>query len=592
MAQQIVGRAPNILDYFQMRALARRTPTTPERDLEGENRLKIELVKAIADLEKTKSDMKKATLTGMTDMLSKFATAQASMLSALADEAKAKAMTADAKAALIKTVTGEFERINGVIAAGQPEASFMENIASPDKGIASVQTAFTSAVSNPGSEYAPLIADLKPREGSPEVVGRGFDDLVDTLDKAFVTGPEGMVAKVNAQLRGSTPSMMAVNANGAMRQVAAGIAAALQAMPDVSDDQKNLLFNELVTRAAASVEGDAIEAAGNRDIFTEYAATQRDAIDGMNARRQEVFKKLGVQIDPAMKKLVMDNFAAITGVITANDPIAQLQVARDRLAAQGIMPPDETATEEAKQQYKERLTQEFSATVPMEGFAQRVATLPVSPEIDKQIDYLKGLLNKVGEVPQDALTVATAQLRASMGDEQFDAWRRTVRAGTDEDAAVAAARNPQMLREFRGIVQAVPTAPQAPAALRALTAGKAMDVGAQQRAAAREELRTYEAQQQATPEPKPLQQRPPPGVQPPIAPFDLPEAVLPEDAAAAATMTGAPAATPAPGVAMAPAPTRFETAAEQIVGQRALLFGGGSLMAKQARGAMGPSRTG
>lgn len=592
MAQQIPGRAPNILDLFQMRALARRTPTTPERDLEGENRLKIELVKAIADLEKTKSDMKKATLTGMTDMLSKFATAQASMLGALADEAKAKAMTADAKAAILKTITGEFENINGQIAAGQPEESFIEAIKNPERGIASIQTAFTSAVSNPDNVKAQLIADLTPRVGSPERVGAGFDALVDMLDQEFVTGSGGMVARINERVRDSSkPNMLVPNANAAMQQVAAGIAAAVRDMPNVTEDQKGLLFNALVTRAASSIEKSTIDAAGDVNVYTNYAATQSDALAGMNARRKEVFQKLGVQIDPKLKQSIMDKFDALTGIITTNDPIAQLQVARDRLAQKGVAPPDEFASAAAKKAYNDQLTQEYSATVPMEGFAQRVATLPVSPEIDKQIGYLKGLLGKVGEVPQDALTAATAQLRQSMGAEQFDAWRQMVRAETDEDAAVAAARNPGMLREFRGIVKEMPTAPQAPAALRRLVAGAARDTAMEQRAAERADIRAYEAAQQAPPAPATLA---PPYAAPgagPTSPEDfLPEA--PDMGQAAAPTPGVPPAIPPGGAAMAPPPTRFEAALAQRTAGQAQLFGGGGLMAQQVRGAMGPRTVG
>jgi hypothetical protein len=592
MAQQIPGRAPNILDLFQMRALARRTPTTPERDLEGENRLKIELVKAITELEKTESEMKKATLTGMTDMLSKFATAQASMLSALADEAKAKAMTADAKAALLKTITGEFENINGQIAAGQPEESFIEAIKNPEKGIASIQTAFTSAVSNPDDKRAALIADLTPRVGSPERVGAGFDALVDMLDQEFVTGAGGMVTRINERVRdSSTPNMLVPNANAAMQQVAAGIAAAVRDMPNVTEDHKNLLFNALVTRAASSIEKSTIAAAGNVNVYTDYAATQSDALAGMNARRKEVFQNLGVRIDPALKKLFVDKFDAITGIITTNDPIAQLQVARDRLAARGIKPPDEYADETAKKAYNDQLTQEYSATIPMEGFAQRVATLPVSPEIAKQREYLKGLLGKVGEVPQDALTAATAQLRQSMGAEQFDAWRQMVRAETDEDAAVAAARNPGMLREFRGIVKEMPESPQAPAALRRLVAGAARDTAMEHRAAERADIRTDEAAQQAPPAPATL--APPyaaPGASP-ISPEDLLPAA-PGMGQAAAPTPGVPPATPQGGMAMAPPPTRFEAAAEQLGISRAQLFGPGGVFPGMVRGDRSTGRTG
>jgi len=587
MAQQIAGRAPNILDYFQMRALARRTPRTIERDIEGENRLKIELVKAIADLEKTKADIQKATLTGMTDMYTKFATAQASMLGALADEVKGQAMTADAKAAIVKTITGEFEQINGMIAAGQPEASFMQNIASPDKGIAAIQTAFTSAVANPNNERAALIAELKPQEGSPARVGRGFDDLVNTLDKEFVTGSTGMVSKVNEQLRTSTPSMMATNANGAMRQVATGIAAALQAMPDVPDDQKNLLYNELVARAASSIEGNAIAASRNRNIFTEYAATQKDALDGMNARRQEVFKRLSVGIDPTLKKSIMDKFDAITGVITANDPIAQLQVARTRLAEKGISQPDAMATEAQKKQYESLLAQEYSATTPMEGFAQRIATLPVSPEIDKQIAYLKTLLGGVGVEQKDALTIATAQLRENMGNEQFDAWRRMVNAASDEDAAVAAAQDPGKFAQFRVVAKAVPQAPQAPEAFRSLVVNTAMNANAQQREAAREALRVYDAQQKAKPEPTPRMKDQLPEVTPPMKPLEVPG--LTDAEASPFAAPPAQAVAPAPtGQAMAmPQPTPFGAAVAQVAAPRAQLFGTGGLMSRKAQEAMG-----
>jgi hypothetical protein len=54
------GRAYNVADYFQIRRTARNTPVQAARDIEGEMRLKIELSKSIADLEKTKAEIKKA----------------------------------------------------------------------------------------------------------------------------------------------------------------------------------------------------------------------------------------------------------------------------------------------------------------------------------------------------------------------------------------------------------------------------------------------------------------------------------------------------------------------------------------------------
>lgn len=584
MAQQIMGRAPNIFDYFQMRALARRTPKTIERDIEGENRLRIELVKAIADLEKTKADIRKATVSGMTDMYTKFATAQASMLAALADEAKASAMTADAKAALIKTVSGEFEQLNGVMAAGAPEASFMEKVADPATGIASAQTAFTSAVSNPDNQMAGLIKDLTPAVGSPERVGASFDGLVNALDQQFVTGPSGMVSRVNEQLRGSSPTMLAPNANGALRQVVSGIGAAVNSM-NIPEDQKRAVYDELVLRAATRIESDAVAASGNQNIFTEYAATQSEALQRIERNREQAFKRLGAGIDPKMKSLFVSNFMDITGAITKNDPIAQLQVARSRLAEQGITPPDAMASEEAKMRYNDQLKKAVSETIPMEGFAQRMATLPVSPEIDKQIAYLKTLLGTVGQVTPDALTAATAKLRQSMGNEQFDAWRQLVGAGTDEDAAVLAAQNPGKLQAFRGISAQEPMAVKAPVQFRAAVAGTAADEAAALREAGRKSAEAYTTEQKAAQEPKP---------QPSMAMGEQGQQKAPEAPTAAAETAGAPE------VAMGSVPStepavvapvtqkqRFSQAVEQAGTERAQLFGTSGLMSRQARIAMG-----
>ena len=626
MAQQIAGRAPNVLDFFQMRALARRTPRVVERDIEGENRLKIELVQAIADLEKTKADIKKGVISGMTDMATKFAQTQASMLSALASEAQAQASTRGAMADVLKLNNKLFADARGVLASGTPEEDFMKRVMDPAGGITPVQTAMTSALTNPDNELAGLIAELTPAEGSPALVGAGFDGLVNALDEAFVTGPNGMVGKLAPIFRQSANQQLAVpNAIGAMQQVDAAISGAL-ANADMPDAAKQQVRAELRLRAAQRIQNDVVQATGSPDLFSKFSETQSEALQGMRRDTEDQLRRMGVGINAKTKQRLLNNLEEITGMLVSNDPFAQTQVAADRLSKKGVTPPPplapgaDAATQAAhdaqKKEYEAQLRNEVAATIPMEGFAQRLANLPVAPEIDKQIDYLKGLLGQVGVVPQDALVAATGKLRQSMGDAQFDAWRRMVGAGTDEDAAIAAAKDPTKLSVFRrvaGTEQRILTNPEQ---YRKVVSTEAANEAGAARQAARQSATAYAAEGQAVPQPQlPSEPAPSPGrVVPrtqeeqaareasmplpeagslgapaPMVPQkfdvsqwsqsiteDLNDGVSPADAAAARKAQG-PMGMAAPG-------QQFQTALATTTGQRSQLFGAGGLMAKRARG--------
>lgn len=506
------GRAYNVADYFQIRRTARNTPVQAARDIEGEMRLKIELAKSIADLEKTKADIKKGVITGMTDMATKFASAQASMMSALAAEVDAQAKTTAAKADIMELHNKIFANARGAIAAATPEEDFLKKVADPAGPIASTQTSMTSALSNPSAETAQLISDLVPAAGSPSLTGPGFNDLVDMLDQQYVTGPGGMVPALSGMVRTSNQQMLVPNAFGAMAQIDKGLAAALQSAnlpPNVAQQ----VYAELRLRAADKLQSNVIQAADNPNIYTDFAQAQSQAKDEMRADTEAGLKKLGVGINAKTKKDLLGNLDTITGMLTAVDPFAQTQVAKDRLTAKGYKEPAPLSAENAanpnvkaawdkqKAEYDTVLRQEVATTIPMEGFAQRLATLPVAPEIDKQIGYLKGLLGDVGKVRPDQLIAATYALRQSMGDDQFNAWSRLTNSGTDEQAAIAAANDPTKLAVFRRVAGTEARILTNPEQYRKVVATEAANEAGAAKQAAKESAQSYGDEGQAVKEP-------------------------------------------------------------------------------------------
>jgi hypothetical protein len=512
------GRAPNILDYLQMRRTARNTPVQEARDIEGEMRLKIQLAQSIADLEKTKAEIKKGVITGMTDMATKFASAQASMMSALAAEVDAQAKTTAAKADIMELNNKVFANARGAIAAATPEEDFMKQVADPASGIASTQTSMTSALSNPSTETAQLIQDLST--SSTQV---GFDGLVNMLDEQYVTGPNGMVPKLSSMIRtGSNQQALVPNAYGAMAQIDKGIAAALQSsnLPEAMAQQ---VYTELRLRAASQLQGDVVKAANNPGIFTDFAQSQSQAKDEMRADTEAQIKKLGVGINAKTKKDLLGNLDTITGMLTAVDPFAQTQVAKDRLTAKGYTEPVPLTQENAadpnvkaawdlqKKSYDDALRQEVATTIPLEGFAQRLATLPVAPEIDEQIKYLKGLMGNVGKTRPDQLIAATYALRKSMGDDQFNAWSRLTGANTDEEAAIEAAKDPTKLAVFRRVAGTEAAILTNPEQYRGLVRREAADEASAAKQAAKASAKSYgeegEAVQEAPSEEAPRDDR-------------------------------------------------------------------------------------
>ena len=501
------GRAYNVADYFQIRRTARNTPVQAARDIEGEMRLKIELSKSIADLEKTKAEIKKGVITGMTDMATKFASAQASMMSALAAEVDAQAKTTAAKADIMELNNKVFANARGAIAAATPEEDFMTKVADPAGPIASMQTSMTSALSNPSAETAQLISDLST--SSTQV---GFDNLVNMLDQQYVTGASGMVPALSGMVRTSNQQMLVPNAFGAMAQIDKGIAAALQSA-NLPPEVAQRAYAELRGRAAERLQSNVIQAAGNPNIYTDFAQAQSQAKDEMRADTEAQIKKLGVGINPTLKKNLTGNLDTITGMLTAVDPFAQTQVAKDRLTAKGYKEPAPLSAENAanpnvqkawdlqKKEYDTALRQEVAATIPMEGFAQRLATLPVAPEIDKQIDYLKGLLGDVGKVRPDQLVAATYALRKSMGDDQFNAWSRLTNSGTDEQAAIAAANDPTKLAVFRRVAGTEARILTNPEQYRKVVATEAANEAGAAKQAAKESAKSYGAEGEAVKEP-------------------------------------------------------------------------------------------
>ena len=632
MAQQMMGRMPTVFDLPAMVSLARRTPKVVERDLESENRLKLAIIQSIADLEKTKADIKKGVISGMTDMATKFAATQADMLSALAAEADAQAKTAAAKADIWEYTNKVYANARGAIAAGTPEEDFMKGFADPATGLAANQSAMTSALSDPNSETAKLYAELAPAAGSPSMVGPGFNAFVDALDQQFVSGSGGMVSKAQTLLRGSNQQALVPNSYGAMRQIDTAIASALQsAKGKVPDEVLQQAFAELRTRAAGHLQNAVIQAAGDANIYTNFAQTQSQAKEEMLRQANEQVGKLGVGINAKTKKTLLDNNQKIIGLITVDDPFAQTQVAKDRLAAKGYAEPAPLSAENAanpavkaawdkqKKAYDDALRQEVAATIPMEGFAKRLADLPVSPEIDEQIKYLKSQLDAVGKVPKDRFTAATAALRAKMGDAQFDAWRKLTGSVTDEDAAMAAAKDPTKLAVFRRVAGTEQNILTNPEQYRKVIATETANEAGAARQAAKESAAAYAAEGEAVVQPQlPSEPAPSRGRIVPRTPEEQAarEASLPEfpsakpidiapvqaiptkfdtrgweqginDAIGATPTQPAPGTTPTQPIPQAAMPSPLQQALATTTGARSQLFGPQGFLAQRARGITG-----
>ena len=624
------GRAPNMADYFQMWRTARNTPIQQPRDLEGENRLRLAIIQSIADLEKTKADIKKGVISGMTDMATKFAATQADMLSALAAEADAQAKTAAAKADIWEYTNKVYANARGAIAAGTPEEDFMKGFADPATGLAANQSAMSSSLSDPNSETAQLYAELAPAAGSPSMVGPGFDAFVDALDQQFVSGPGGMVSKAQTLLRGSNQQALVPNSYGAMRQIDTAIASALQsAKGKVPDEVLQQVYAELRTRAAGQLQNAVVQAAGDANIYTNFAQTQSQAKEEMLRQANEQVGKLGVGINAKTKKALLDNNQKIIGLITVDDPFAQTQVAKDRLAAKGYTEPKplpagadpdvQKAWDLQKKAYDDALRQEVAATIPMEGFAKRLADLPVSPEIDEQIKYLKSQLGAIGKVTPDRLSAATYALRQTMGDEQFTAWSRLVGAATDEAAAIAAAQDPTKLAVFRRVAGTEKNALTNPEQYRKVVATEAANEAGAAKQAAKESAAAYAAEGEAVVQPQ-LPSEPAPSrgsvvprtpeeqaardastpAFPTAKPIDIaPVQAIPtkfdvskwsqgiDEAIGAAPTQPAPGTTPTQPIPQVAMPSPLQQALTTTTGARSQLFGPQGFLAQRARGITG-----
>jgi len=624
------GRAPNMADYFQMWRTARDTPIQQARDIEGEMRMRLAIVQSLTDLEKTKAELQRGVISGMTDMATKFAATQADLMSALADEAKAQGMTASAKANILELNNKVYANARGAIAAGTPEEDFMKGFADPATGLAANQTAMSSALSDPNSETAKMYAELAPAAGSPSMVGPGFDAFVDALDQQFVSGPGGMVSKAQTLLRGSNQQALVPNSYGAMRQIDTALASALQsAKGKVPDEVLQQAYAELRTRAAGQLQNAAIQAAGDANIYTNFAQTQSQAKEEMLRQANEQLSKLNVGINPAVKKTLLDNTKKIVGLITTDDPFAQTQVAKDRLTAKGYTEPKplpagadpdvQKAWGLQKKAYDDALRQEVAATIPMEGFAQRLANLPVAPGIDKSIEYLKSLEKNIGKVTPDRLSAATYALRKSMGDEQFTAWSRLVGAATDEAAAIAAAQDPTKLAVFRRVAGTEQNILTNPEQYRKVVATEAANEAGAAKQAAKESAAAYAAEGQAVPQPE-LPEEPAPSrgrvvpqtpeeqaareastpAFPTAKPIDIaPVQAIPtkfdvskwsqgiDEAVGTTPAQTAPGATPTQPIPQAAMPSPLQQALATTTGARSQLFGPQGFMAQRARGIAG-----
>lgn len=466
--QQQMGRAYNIFDLMRLRRQGFETPVGYERDLEAEMRLKQSLTESIAQLEKTKADIRKSTMDAFTQQrvaaMKGWADLYQAAAAAASASASAKKAYADFSDSLNKTLNDE----RGKLAAGTPDKDFAESFKKDvlDTEYNNLYTAFT----NKASEQAPLLNELRTQLGAGgfsaenALKSQAFDDMATALEANLQSLTVKTAAQINSQ---ASTAQFAPNVSYMLESGGSTIASAVDAaLGDAPAELKQAMTQRLYASYYQSVE----QQVNSRDpnTFREFAKSQQQSraeIDKLNAEAKKFFS---VGVPAEIRNNATAAMKAISDELITGNPVAAMELAKDRLAQAGIMPPAPGATPEAMDAYKKALTGEVSKLTSPETFARQMSKMEVSPEIDTQIQFLKDELAKIGQVPQDALVAATGKLQAAMGPEAFAAWQQFTGAASAEDAAVFAARDPNRFAAFRDVAAKEPMALQRPREFKAI----------------------------------------------------------------------------------------------------------------------------
>jgi hypothetical protein len=594
--QQAGTRAYNIFDLPQIRRAAFRTPNVPERDLEGDNRLRQSIIEQIGELEKVDADIKKGVIDSYTEQQKAVLSSYTSALDGLYKAMSAQATTKGALANALDTLNKSKNTAEGILATGAPAPEYTTELG---KAMMAPQQDFINKMQNRGElgSTAEFFAELIPAAGSPALYDQtALDNIVTALDQQFVSGPTGLVAAAQNAFAtsGASPQFLAPNAVAAMNAAQGTIAAAVGQLTDIPEAARQKIYEELSLRATQGIKN--FVDSKDPTAFQSFTATQSEAAQSLATQRSDLVRQMGVGVDRKERERIMGVLDGFQQAVSGMDPTAALAVAERKLADQGIMPPPPDAPADQQEAYKKQLTQVAADVKPMESYAQRMSNIPGSTEIREQIKYLKGLLPGIGKVEPDALTAATANLKASMGDAQFEAWRQMVGAATDEDAAVLAAKDPTKLAVFRRAAEADTKVLSNPRQYAAQIGKQA----ATEKATARQEARAAAPETVAATAPQPEKAPEQPTATKELETTQQPSAAVAQRKAAFEEEPGQVAQYTPPEEAAPPTPMQtrakmqeqvaaaaptFEQQRLSITSPRTQLFGTGGLMAQRARGA-------
>jgi hypothetical protein len=594
--QQAGTRAYNIFDLPQIRRQALRTPNVAETDPEADARLRIAIIEQIGALEKVDADIKKGVIDSYTEQQKAVLSAYSGALDGLYKAMSAQASTRGAYATALSSLNKSLNTAEGFLATGAPTPEYTTELG---KALTAPQQAFITEMRNRGElgPTADFFAELMPTGTGPEQYNpQAFDQIVTALDQKFISGPTGLVrASVDAfATSGASPQFLGSNALAAKQSMQGTIAAAVGQLADVPENIRQRIYEELSLRATEGMDNYVNSVDPN--ALPTLMASQAEANQSLADQKADLKRQMGVGVDRQERERIMSVLDGFQQAVGGDDPSSMLAVARQKLADQGVIKPPADAPAEQQEEYTRLLTQTAADVKPMESYAQRMANIPGSTEIREQIKFLKGQLDQVGKVAPDALSAATADLKSSMGDAQFEAWRQMTGAATDEDAAVLASKDPTKLEVFRRAAAADTKVLSNPRQY-------AMAIGRQaatEKATARQEARAAAPETVAATAPtKPTAPEQPEATkkleetqQPSAAVARRKEAFEEEEGEIAQYTPPEETAAPSPMQArakmqeqVAAATPTFEQQRLAITSPRAQLFGSGGLMAQRARGA-------
>jgi len=446
----------SLFNYLGGFAVARRMPVQYERDPASENALRLQIIKSIAELEKTKTDMKTSVLSAQTDRLKAAASGYADALKAATDIVGSQASTAAAKANFLENLTRDHARVTGTIAAGAADPKFTEK-AAPE--ILIMRNGAVSAVASPLSEMykaaAPLVAQLQGPAPTPGDMGgddaraQALKDLGDMYIAQAITNPTtGILPKSLELLSGSDKTMVGANAAHMASEGASAWAEAVNQL-ELSPEDKQVIYGRGAAKILTGIYTQTeLKAPG---VLDSRAATQADALADMNARTAKGLRDLSVGQSKAGKEAERRLYAALEQMTGGEDPFAAMQVAKQRLGEFPPLPAGATPEQAAAhaKAYETALEGSLRSVNSTERFAYRFDTMPVGADITALQKKLYTQLEEVGKVRVDPMTAATRELRASVGDEKWAQWRKQSGSGSDEEAARRAVRRSEAFGRLR-----------------------------------------------------------------------------------------------------------------------------------------------